>query len=431
VPHVVLALYRVIGTILLPVLVIAILVRSIKQPDYRRRIFERLGFCRKPKAPGGIIIHGSSLGEIASLKSFIEGILARFPNHPVIVTCFTPAGSQHIKRLFGERVIHSYLPFDSMLCNAIFLARTKPSAMIFMETELWPSLALQTKKKGAKLVLINARLSDNSVRHYPKIGALMRLTLNSFDAILAQSFNNQQRFAQLGASESTLSLVGNIKYDITANVLAEQKAKALKTLLNSRFIWVVGSSHEDEEKLLLDTFESLKRHCPQLLLILVPRHPERFAPLACQMAARNFIVVRQSANQQPSDTTDIWLVDTIGELLMFYAIADICTVAGSFDNTGGHNPLEPALFGKPTTVGPNMRNAQELVIDLLAADAIIQHKNAETLVTDIIRLIENPEARRKLGDRAAIILKRNQGATERCLIILEEMLNGEINSLRL
>ena len=423
----VLALYQLAGIVLLPLIIIALLVRSRKQPEYRARLLERLGFCSKAKHKGGIIIHGASLGEITSLKPFITGVVKTFPNAPITITSFTPAGSKQVKHLFGNKVNHSYLPFDVAICNWIFLKRLQPSAIVFMETELWPSLAFQAKKSCAKLMLINARLSDKSTMQYQKISRLIELTLNQFDAIQAQSPNNAERFISLGADSEKVSSAGNLKFDIAMPVELNHKTNQLKAIVSNRPVWTIGSSHTDEEDLLLGVFLELKKQIPALLLVLAPRHPERYIPLEQKLKGFNLSYCRRSDKAPLSESVDVWLIDTIGELLLFYAVANVCTVAGSFDDTGGHNTLEPALFGKAITVGPHTQGTQELNSALLEANALLQHQslNTEEITCDLLTLFNSIQKQEEFGHNASCFLANNRGATQHAITTLDKLLLSE------
>ncbi|HEY7771816.1 MAG TPA: 3-deoxy-D-manno-octulosonic acid transferase [Marinagarivorans sp.] len=420
----ILALYQIIGTLLLPTLALALLVRSRRQPEYRRRIKERFGLCPRPRHSGGIVVHGASLGEITSLKPFISALIDAYPNKTITVTSFTPAGSKQVERLFGNRVNHAYLPFDSPVCNWLFLRRVQPCAVVFMETEIWPSLLHQSKSLPSKLMLINARLSAKSVRAYQKIKPLIAIALAQFDEIHAQSQANAEAFIQLGADAGRVSMSGNLKFDLFPPANVHQRAREISKTIGERPTWTVGSCHQDEEDLLLAAFSEVKKRCPSALLMLAPRHPERYQPLSEKLTALNIPYTRRSQSESFNDGSDVWLIDTMGELLLFYAIADVCTVAGSFDNTGGHNPLEPAFFAKAITVGPNIKGIQDLANTLLDANALIKHASAtpNDIAAEISRLLLSENERDRLGTNALRLLENNRGATEKSISALRELI---------
>ncbi len=415
-----LALYQLAGTAILPLLVLALLIRSRKQPEYRSRLLERLGFCPPPASTNGIVIHGSSLGEITSLKPFITAVIEQFPGETITVTSFTPAGSTQVKHLFNDQVNHTYLPVDSFICNWIFLKRLQPRAIVFMETELWPSLSYQAQKANTKLLLINARLSERSTVQYRKILPLIKLTLNQFDAIQAQSPDNEDRILSLGANPQNVTTRGNLKFDIAKPEDINKKVHDIKIMVGSRPVWVIGSTHTDEEDLLLNVFHNLKQQMPTLLLVIAPRHAERYSALEQKIKRHHLTYSVRSKGGLLSKDADTWLIDTVGELLLFYAVGDICTVAGSFDNTGGHNTLEPALFGKAITVGPQTMGTPELTEALLSNNALLQHNsfNAEDITRDLLALFESKQKREELGNNANIFLLKNRGATQQAITTL-------------
>ena len=420
----ILAIYQLLSILLLPVLAVALFIRSRKQPEYRQRIKERFGLCPYPKQTGGIIVHGASLGEITSLKPFIHALVKACPDKAITVTSFTPAGSQQVARLFGSRVGHTYLPFDCPACNWLFLRRLQPCAVVFMETEIWPSLLHQAKKLPCKLMLINARLSAKSVLAYQRVKPLIAITLAQFDVIHAQNQANAEAFIQLGANAARVSVSGNLKFDLRPPDNVAQQILELSKAIGTRPTWTVGSCHRDEEDLLLAAFNAIKKHCPSALLILAPRHPERYQPLSEKIQALNIPYTRRSKNPSLDDNSDIWLIDTMGELLLFYAVGDVCTVAGSFDDTGGHNPLEPAFFAKAITVGPNIKGIQDLTETLLNAKALIKHSNAtaDNIATDVSRLLLSENERDRLGANALRLLEGNRGATQQSISALRELL---------
>ena len=424
----ILALYQLIGTLLLPIILAGLVVRSRQQKAYRQRLGERCGLAPSvgTNKPSSIVVHGASLGEITALKPFVDQALATFASLPVTVTSFTPAGSQQVQQLWGTRVQHCYLPLDNPIAGALFLRRLKPVAMVFMETELWPNLIAQAHARHIPLLLVNARLSQKSVRAYQKFAGLMAPAVQRFSRILAQSHEDCARFIAVGAHPMQCVASGNLKYDIQPSPATLQTLDALKPLVAKRKVWVIGSSHKDEEQLLLDVACALCERIPELLIVWAPRHRERFTSMVEQLQTCGLSVVRRSTQQVPSPQTQVWLVDTLGELLAFYGIANVCTVAGSFGQAGGHNPLEPALFSVATTVGPNMRNAAAITAGLLAAGGLIQHANAlaHTLVDDIAPLLQHPHIAAQLGANAGQVVLANQGATSQAIAQLRILCNA-------
>jgi 3-deoxy-D-manno-octulosonic-acid transferase len=418
-------LYRLFFLCLLPIVWLLLQLRSIKQKAYRQRLSERFGFMPKYLKSGGIIVHAASVGEVIALKSFINQLLAAKPQTVITITTFTPTGSEQVNKLFGDRVQHCYLPLDSTLCVASFLNKLKPKAMVFMETELWPNLIAQAREQSIKLLLINGRLSEKSMKSYRKLSWLITPTINSFDNVLCQSQVNYDNFLALGADDIRCNVSGNVKFDISVNQAVKDKQQELSKLVEEdRLSWVVASTHKGDEDIALNAFATLLKSFPQLLLILVPRHPERFNDVATLCEEHGFLVTRRSANEVVSNDKQVWILDTLGELLPTCALANVVTMGGSFSEIGGHNPLEPALFKKPIVVGPNMSNFIEVMQQLAAEKGIVQlneYGNADNvniqseLADEIAAILLSEETQRALGDNAHRVVKQNQGASERSL----------------
>ena len=435
-----LLIYRVLLLLLLPILLIFLLIRSKNNSAYRQRLFERLGFFPKPNQQGGIVVHAASVGEVIALKSFIDKLLLTYPNFPITITSFTPTGSAQIIKLFGDRVQHGYLPLDLFPCTALFLQRLKPKMMIFMETELWPNLIAQCTQQKIKLLLINGRLSKKSLTSYQKISPLIEPCINSFDKILTQSQENLTHFLQLGAHASRCENSGNLKFDISVNDQVTNKKAELAKLLFAddkqikRTIWLVASTHDGDEKIALAAFKALLPQYPTLLLVLVPRHPERFEHVANLCLEHDVSLAKRSEDTVISDE-QVWLLDSLGELMATFDLSNIVTMGGSFSDVGGHNPLEPALFNKPVIVGHNMSNFNEIMQQLRQENAIIELTNtaanepSKQLVNEISALLQQPSRQKTLGDNALKVVLANQGASEKTLTqVISLLANTNINT---
>jgi 3-deoxy-D-manno-octulosonic-acid transferase len=419
--------YRVFLLLLTPIVLLVLLIRSFNHPEYRQRLVERLGFFPKPYKRGGIVVHAASVGEVIALKSFIEKLLVNYPDLPITITSFTPTGSAQITKLFGDRVQHGYLPLDIFPCTTLFLHRLKPKMMIFMETELWPNLISQCARQQVKLLLINGRLSKKSLTSYQKLSALMAPCLNRFDIILTQSEENLTHFLQLGAHQSRCMNSGNLKFDIGVNEqVINKKAELAKLLFANdnqakRTVWLVASTHEGDEVIALIAFKELLSQYPSLLLVLVPRHPERFEHVANLCLEQQLTLAKRSENTIINDE-QVWILDSLGELMAAFALSDIVTMGGSFSEIGGHNPLEPALFNKPVIVGHNMSNFNEIMQQLRQENAIIEltnstptNESSTQLVNEISALLQQPKRQQTLGENALKVVLQNQGASEKTL----------------
>jgi 3-deoxy-D-manno-octulosonic-acid transferase len=426
-------LYRLLFLCLLPIIWLLLQLRSIKQKAYRQRLSERFGFLPRHFQTGGIIIHAASVGEVIALKSFIHQLLEAKPKAIITVTTFTPTGSAQVEKLFGTQVQHCYLPLDSTLCVAAFLNKLQPQAMVFMETELWPNLIAQAKEQGAKLLLINGRLSQKSMKSYRKLAWLITPTINSFDKVLCQSHINYENFISLGAEHTRCEVSGNVKFDISVSQCVRDKQQELARFVNnSRPIWLVASTHQGDEAIALATFSILLKQQPELLLMMVPRHPERFNEVSALCTSEGFNIARRSTQELVTEHKQIWLLDTLGELLPACALASVVTMGGSFSGIGGHNPLEPALFKKPVVVGANMSNFTEVMQQLLAEQGIIQlNKNCEQyndesnekgsssvpecLAQAVQSILLSAQKQQTLGENAYRVVMQNQGASKRSL----------------
>jgi len=425
-----LLIYRLLFLLLVPLLLVALLIRSRTNPHYRQRLSERLGFILKPVKKYGIIVHAASVGEVIALTPFVNQLLQDYPKLPITLTTFTPTGSAQVQKIFGNKVQHCYLPLDLFPCTQLFLSKLQPKIMIFMETELWPNIIQQCANKDIKLLLINARLSQKSVTSYQKLRPLIKPTLNCFDKILCQSEESFQRFLSLGATAEQCEVSGNLKFDICNSASIDNKVILLQKLLpKNRQIWLVASTHDGDEAITLSAFAQIKQQLPKLLLVLVPRHPERFQLVGQLCQTQGFSLVKRSDNT-PVINQDIWLLDTLGELMPAYALATIVTMGGSFSNIGVHNPLEPALFKKPIVVGNDMSNFAEVLTQLQQQKGIVQLtsannaiEQAKLLATSIVGLLKNSEQAAALGSHAYQVVLENQGASKRTLATVEDLLN--------
>ncbi|GLX83830.1 3-deoxy-D-manno-octulosonic acid transferase [Thalassotalea loyana] len=407
--------YRLLLLLLTPLLVVALVIRSINHKAYRNRLLERLGIVPKGFLKGGLIIHASSVGEVLALKPLVTELLITHPTVPITFTTFTPTGSEQVIKHFGDRVQHCYLPIDNPISSLLFLKALSPKSFIVMETELWPNIIAQAHSRGTQLQLINARLSNKSMKSYRKLTWLITPCLNRFDDILCQSHDNKENFVSLGSPSSKTSVSGNLKYDIklTSEIIDKQKELA-SYIESSRPIWLVASTHPGDEDIVLSAFEQVLQSTPECLLILVPRHPERFNDIAKRCESR-FNTVRRSTKNPVSQTHQIWLMDSLGELMAAFSLADVVTMGGSFSQIGGHNPLEPAFYCKPIIVGPNMSNFKEVTETMRRGEGIVQLSNDSDAYTDelaqrVMTILTVPQKQKELGENARKVVDQNQGA---------------------
>ena len=414
-------LYTLLFYIALPLILIRLIWRGIRSPSYWQRWPERFGHgaVLSDKVPV-IWIHAVSVGEVEATRPLVQKLFSEFPDHQLLITTMTPTGSAHVKRLYGDSVTHCYLPYDVSFAVQRFLKRTHPQFGIIMETELWPLMLLTCQQLNIPLVLANARMSERSAKGYARLAGFTKTILKSLHFIAAQSENDRQRFKQLGADKKNIHAIGNLKYEISlASGLIEQ-ATAMRSIWGShRPIWVAASTHEGEEIAILNATRQVRAACSELLLIIVPRHPERFDKVTALSQKSGFKTLRRSEHRPCPLDVQVMVVDTMGELPLFYAASDVAFVGGSLVPVGGHNILEPAALGRPIITGPHYFNFNEITQQFLDADAAIQIDNTETLADTVIQLLQDPLKRSNMGEAALKIMANSQGASKRLVNLLK------------
>ena len=403
------ALYSLVGYLLLPVLIIRLLAKSIKAVDYRKRISERLGFINQASTPS-IWIHCVSVGEFMASITLINALIKQYPSHKIFISSTTPTGSKAIRQHYGDKVLHYYFPFDLNFIVNRYIKKIKPELCLLMETEIWPNLIHALKQNNVTSILINARMSERSLKKYQKfIPGLVNQTLNNLDLIATQNQNSLERFINLGASKTKVINTGNIKFDLNpqANKLTTQ---ALKKITGNRSVVSFASTHEGEERQIIDGFLAHKTQLNALLLI-IPRHPERFNEVEKLVKNANLTIARRS-NSKSATEAQILLGDSMGEMMSYFEISDIVFMGGSLNNTGGHNMLEPAALSKPIIFGPIVFNFAEISSELLENKASIQVQNSDELFTTIAELLSNQEKANQLGKNANQYFKSKQGSVD-------------------
>jgi 3-deoxy-D-manno-octulosonic-acid transferase len=401
---------------LAPLVFLYLTVRGWRAPAYRRRWSERLGFVEP--APRPLWLHAASVGEIQAAAPLIRALQSRHPGCPLLVTTTTPTGAERVRALFGDSVRHLYAPYDLPGVVRRFLRRIRPRLVVVMETELWPNLYHALHAGGIPLLLVNARVSPRSAARYRRLGGLTRATVRCIDAIAAQSTADAERYAALGAAPSRLTTTGNIKFDLSLADDLAQAGRSLRSELGAgRPAWIAASTHAGEEEQVLAAHRRLLAARPDLLLILVPRHPERFDGVAALCREQGFAVARRSRREVRPDA-QIYLGDTMGELMRLYAAADAAFVGGSLVPIGGHNLLEPAALGLAPISGPHLFNFQQIAALLMDAEALLVAHDAAELAARLARLLDDPAERRSAGRRARAVVEANRGALERTLALI-------------
>ncbi|WP_343232002.1 lipid IV(A) 3-deoxy-D-manno-octulosonic acid transferase [Tahibacter amnicola] len=353
----------------------------------------------------------------------MEALMRRHPDCPFVITTITPTGSERVQHLFGDRVFHVYLPYDLPASVRRFLDRVKPKLGVIMETEIWPNLYHECARRRIPLVVANARLSQKSLRGYGPVRPLARLAIRSARHVAAQSSADAQRLLELGADPQRLSVLGNIKFDMAVPEDLPERGRALRAEWGlHRPVWIAASTHEGEEVAVLKAHAGVLRRFPDALLLIAPRHPERFRPVAQACKSFGFATRCRTEDANADASTQCFVVDTLGELLQFYATADVAFVGGSLVEIGGHNVLEPAALSVPVIVGPNTFNFAEITENLLEQGGARQLRDADALGAEIVRLLADERSRLAMGDNARQVFDRERGAVERNLAVIEHVL---------
>jgi len=417
-------LYNLLICIAAPLAFLFELWRGVRDPSYRERRGERLGFGARLERDT-IWVHAVSVGEVQASAPLVRELIARYPGTQVMMTTVTPTGAARCRLLFGDKVLHRYVPLDMPGAVARFFDRVRPRVAIVIETELWPNLYAECGRRRIPLVLASARISPRSLRRYRRLVPLFREALSHGIVIAAQSEADAQRFLSIGASPERTHVTGNIKFDFQLQDDVRPRGDAWRLDEAARRpVWVAGSTHEGEEPILLEAHEVLRRTRPDALLVLVPRHPGRFAEVGQLLDRRGVSWAGRAAGARVSPGVQVLLGDTMGELMMFYAAADVAFVAGSLVPVGGHNLLEPAALGKPILTGPFNFNGEDIFQKLLEAGAVTVTPDASALAARLTMLLGDEPARLEQGARGLAVLEANRGAMRRLLELVAPLLDA-------
>ena len=402
--------YSFLFSLSLPFIIIKKLIRSRKNKGYRQRMTERFGFVSF-RLKKSIWIHSVSMGESIAIAPLVKKLAQTYPDHHFIVTTMTPTGSMQVLKLYADfsNIKHSYIPYDIPVLLKCFIRRVNPQLCIIMETEIWPNLLAVCTNKAIPVILLNARLSQKSANAYAKISFRKQKMLNQFSHISTQSFDDAKRFSALGMPEEKISIDGNVKYDfpIASDLLLN--ANKLRKTFNKKIIWIAASTHQGEDEIIIKAHQSILAKHPDTLLILVPRHPERFNQVAQLIQAQQLPFSRRGGKQS-TQNIDVYLADTMGEMMLLYAASDIAFIGGSFVNTGGHNMLEPAALAKPILSGESIFNFAQIAQKLQERDALVLVANENELTVELLELIEQPNKAQQMGDAALAVFNQNKGA---------------------
>ena len=419
-------LYTLLFHLGLPLLALRLWLRARKAPAYAQRLGERFAFRLPALQPGGLWVHAVSVGESIAAAPMIRQLLLRHPELPITVTCMTPTGSERIQALFaGEpRIQHCYLPYDLPWAAGRFLDHVRPRLAVIMETELWPNHVHQCARRGIPVALANGRLSERSAKGYARFARLTAPMLAEMSLLAVQTEVEAQRFLALGARPECVQVTGSIKFDLNVDPALPVRATHLREQWQARerAVWIAASTHEGEDAVVLAAHRQLLESHADALLVLVPRHQERFASVHALCKAQGFATVQRSLGQPVTAQTQVLLGDTMGELLFLYALADIAFVGGSLVANGGHNPLEPAALAKPVLSGPHMFNFLEIGAMLREAGALVEVDDARGLAMAVRQWIELPRDAVRSGEAGLAVMRANQGALNRLLDALDARL---------
>ncbi|MGB1237236.1 MAG: lipid IV(A) 3-deoxy-D-manno-octulosonic acid transferase [Pseudomonadales bacterium] len=414
-------LYSCVFYLALPLLLLRLWQRGRRAPAYRQRIGERFGFASAVHTQQPLWVHAVSVGETVAIAPVVQKLLARHPQLQVLLTTSTPTGGQRVADLFANqpRVIHQYCPYDFPGAVRRFLRKHRPLGLVVVETELWPNMLAQASEQ-LPVMLANARLSEKSASGYAKVAKLTRSMLAHLDLLVAQQEADLERFVTLGLARKKGVVNGSIKFDLQVDPSIAEQAALIKQHLGERPIIVLGSCHEGEERGVLEQLAQLRACFPDLLLIIVPRHPERFDEVA-QLAQQYSSAVLRRSQADPDSACEVYIGDTMGELLLMYALADVAIVGGSFAQRGGQNPIEPASLAVPVLMGPHQYNFAEVCRQLESCEGLTTCESYAQLGQSLLQMLDNTAACRRSGEAAKAYYQSQRGASDRLLVKIEEL----------
>jgi len=412
----------------MPLVLLRLLWRSRNAAGYRDRLKERFGLFDPFGAADTLWIHAVSVGEVQAAVPLVKLLQERYPEQAIVITTTTPTGSQRVKELFGDELFHVYAPYDIPLIIKRFIKRAKPRVMVLMETEIWPNLLATCKQHGIPSLLANARLSQRSAKGYARLGNFTRQTFGDIGWVAAQAPADAERFVQLGVHPDRIVVTGSIKFDARLpRSLNEQADVIRRTWGHERPVWVAASTHEGEDEQVLQAHKQIQQQLPQALLVLVPRHPERFDSVAALCKKSGFEVVRRSDQSNCTPETGVFLGDTVGELPMFLAGADVAFMGGSLIKHGGHNMLEPAALGVPVVFGPHNFNFMAISELLLEEDAAVMVSQADELAAVVEAWLSDASERSRIGENGRRVVEQNRGALNKLADLIDDLLRVAVD----
>jgi 3-deoxy-D-manno-octulosonic-acid transferase len=416
-------LYTLVMYLATPLIVLRLLTRGMRYGNYHRRWPERFGAFDAPADMAGCLwVHAVSVGEVNAAEPLIKALRADYPNAPLAVTTVTPTGSARVHQLFGDEVFHVYLPYDLPFAVKRFLQRLRPRLALIVETEIWPNLYLACRRRGIPLMIVNARLSERSLRGYRPLKPVLRSALRGV-RVAAQSHTDAARYRLLGADPELITVSGNLKFDMPLPCGAVPAGEALREAWGRlRPVWIAASTHEGEEQAALEAHLQVLERLPDALLLIAARHPERFRLVEYAVRNLGFSMATRSADRVPGAAHQVFVVDSMGELMPFYAASDVAFVGGSLAPIGGHNVLEPAALSRPVLVGPNTFNFEEITLTLIREGGGERVADGAELGPKVLALLCDRERREHMGRCARRVFDSERGAVRRVMRLVDGML---------
>jgi len=413
-------LYSLILYALSPLIVFYLYVlRGKKNAGYRDFFVERFAFGLKKLPKNAVVFHCASVGEVLAAAALIRAFQTKNPNQAIVVTCNTPTGREQIKNSLPN-IAHCYLPIDFWRASKRFINTLNPIQLVVLETELWPNLFASAHANNVIVNVVNARLSEKSLRGYQRILPLAHNIMSHITSLASHNEEDGKRFLQLGLSKKKVTVTGSIKFDIQVDEEATAKVYKFKSHFNRKKIWVAGSTHPNEHEQVLAAHQQVLKMHPEALLIIAPRHPEQFTKVAEIITASNFTFSMRSGEFNPN--SQVLLADTLGELKYLFGCADIAFIGGSLIERGGHNPLEAAAFSVGTLTGPHVYNFAHIYPDLAAHQGCITVHSSDELAEQVNRLFSSPSDCAELGAHALACLQKNQGAISKTVALISKNL---------
>ena len=408
-------LYSAALYVLAPVTVYHLIWRGFRQREYFLRWNERYAAYGDAPHAATVWVHAVSVGEVNAAVPLVNALRAARPDLQLLVTTITPTGSARVRALWGDAVAHVYLPYDLPGAVARFLVHYRPQLALVLETELWPNLLFGCRDHGIPAYIVNARLSERSLRGYRVLRLLVGRALRTLRGVLAQSATDGERFERLGAPPAAIAVTGNLKYDIAIDDRVPDFVAGFRERIAARPVWIAASTHGDEEAMVIAIHRRLRARWPDLLLLWAPRHPERFKAVAQATVDAGWRVATRRLTQWPDRDDAVFVIDTLGELMAFYACADVAFVGGSLQDIGGHNLLEPAAVGTAIVTGPHLHNFSDIAAQLAQAGALRIGADLQAVGDHLAALLEDADARTTMTAAGRALVEQGRGALQRTL----------------